>query len=80
MEAFDGMAIGAIIGTIIFGIIGALVAAVATWIHAPQVGGEWWIYIRALASIVMLSVGGSVGATFGQFAGGLFGAFFSTRN
>lgn len=79
MSAFDGMAIGAIAGTVILGLVGALVGAVGTWMYAPQVGGEWWIYIRSIASIIMLSVGGSVGGTVGQLVGGVGGAYYGSR-
>ena len=44
-----------------------------------DVGGEWWIYIRVAATLVMLSVGGSVGSVFGQFAGGIVGAYLGSK-
>lgn len=42
----------ALLPILIGGILG-VIAAVATWFVAPQVGGEWWPYIHVAASLVV---------------------------
>jgi len=53
----------------------ALAFMAIAWTQAPRVGGEWFIYIRVLATLVAGSVGINVGSIAGVVVGGVIEVF-----
>lgn len=43
-------------------LFGAVVSGLYVWHNAPQVGGEWWPYVRVVAAVIAAIIGGKVAA------------------
>lgn len=48
-----------------FAFVTGIGAGFWVWQNAPPVGGEWWFYIRSVATIVSVFVGVKIGALIG---------------
>lgn len=49
---------------------GAAVGGYLVWTHAPPVGGDWWFYVRLIASVIGALIGAKVGYVAGVILGG----------
>ena len=56
----DAEAIGLLVSLLSAVVVGIL-AALATWMYAPPVGGEFWPYIRVGAALVAGIIGAKLG-------------------
>lgn len=69
-----GIGLAAVLG-LVLSVTGLAVGAWLTWHNVPVVGGEWWFYIRAAATVIGAVVGAKVGGIVGYFMGIVGGAF-----
>ena len=58
----EGLGIVGVALYVLSAIGGAIASAWWVWSYAPQVGGEFWPYIRAVAAIVAFVIGAKVAA------------------
>jgi len=61
-DEFFGLAVGVQVLALLGGLCGAIGAGWYAWMHAPPVGGDLWLYIRAIVAIVAAILGFKVGA------------------
>jgi len=61
------MQITTIIGALSIGLISAVIA----WTQLPSVGGEWAIYVRIFATLILGYVGVQAGAIAGMIIGAI---------
>lgn len=69
-RAMDIEAFGTV-GMVLGLLVGGLGTALAIWFHAPQVGGEWFFYIKVLAIIFAAPIGAQVAAIAFAVLGGV---------